>query len=91
METITGTVGQILFRNEENGYTVFLLFSEGKKNTVVGTYFTIAEKEYLKVHGTYTRHSSYGLQFKTDYYESVFPENPRYSCISLVLEKRFSP
>lgn len=77
METITGTVGQILFRNEENGYTVFLLCSEGKKNTVVGTYFTISEKEYLKVHGTYTRHSSYGLQFKTDYYESVFPENPR--------------
>ena len=49
METITGTVGQILFRNEENGYTVFLLCSEGKKNTVVGTYFTISEKEYLKV------------------------------------------
>lgn len=77
MKNITGTVGQILFRNEENGYTVFILHSTSDQITVVGTYFTITEKEYLKVHGTYTKHPSYGLQFSTDHYESVFPEDPR--------------
>ena len=77
MEIVTGTVGHIIFRNEDNGYTAFRLHSEKNRITVVGTFFTIAENEYLKIYGNYGKHPSYGLQFQTDHYESVFPENPR--------------
>lgn len=75
METITGTVSRIIFRNEENCYTVFLFEADEKTISVTGTYFEITEKEYLKIHGEYVKHSTYGTQFSTDHYESVFPEN----------------
>ena len=56
MEIVTGTVGHIIFRNEDNGYTAFRLHSEKNRITVVGTFFTIAENEYLKIYGNYGKH-----------------------------------
>ena len=37
MEIVTGYVEHIVFRNEENGYTVFQLESEAGEVTCVGT------------------------------------------------------
>ena len=37
MEKITGSVEEIIFRNEENGWTVLLLDSNGEQVTVAGT------------------------------------------------------
>ncbi len=75
MEVITGTVNRIIFRNDENCFTVFLLEANEHTICVVGTYFKISENEYLKIHGDYIKHPTYGKQFQTEHYESIFPEN----------------
>lgn len=49
MEIVTGYVEHIVFRNEENGYTVFQLESEAGEVTCVGTLNFISEGERLKL------------------------------------------
>ena len=64
---IEGTVAAILFRNEENGYTVLRL-SCGEKGeiTAVGCMPGVAPGETLELEGSWGRHPSYGEQFKAD-------------------------
>ena len=47
METISGYVDHIIFRNEENGYTVLVLVSDGEEVTCVGIFTDISEGEYF--------------------------------------------
>ena len=61
METITGFVEHIVYRNEENGYTVLNLASnEEDEVTCVGVFQMISEGESLELTGEYTVHPSYG-------------------------------
>jgi exodeoxyribonuclease V alpha subunit len=71
---LTGTVEGIIYRNDENGYTVFVLSAENKFETVVGTFPLIREGDFITVDGIYTEHDSYGTQFKASSYEIVTPE-----------------
>ena len=69
METITGFVEHIVYRNEENGYTVLNLASnEEDEVTCVGVFQMISEGESLELTGEYTVHPSYGPQFKVQQY-----------------------
>ena len=64
---IEGTVSAILFRNEENGYTVLKLDCPGKGEvTAVGCMPGVAPGEGLELDGSWGRHPSYGEQFKAD-------------------------
>ena len=64
---IEGTVTALLFRNEENGYTVLRLDCPGKGEiTAVGCMPGVAPGESLELEGTWGRHPSYGEQFKAD-------------------------
>ena len=63
-EHIEGFVENILFRNEENGYTVFDINLEKNTLTCVGTVQSVHEGEYVKMDGDYTVHAVYGKQFK---------------------------
>ena len=47
METIKGYVEHIVFRNEDNGYTVFHLENENGELTCVGNFPYIVEGEML--------------------------------------------
>ena len=62
MEEIKGYVEHIVYRNEDNGYTVFNLNNEDGDLTCVGTFLYIEEGELLKLTGEYVNHSLYGLQ-----------------------------
>ena len=67
METITGFVEHIVYRNEENGYTVLNLASnEEDEVTCVGVFQMISEGESLELTREYTVHPSYGPQFKVE-------------------------
>lgn len=66
--TLTGYVEHIIFRNDENGYTVFELNNEDGEITCVGNFSFINEGESLELEGDYTSHSSYGNQFKVTQY-----------------------
>ncbi len=64
---VGGTVSAVLFRNEENGYTVLKLeCGEKGEITVVGCMPGVAPGEELELEGSWGRHPSYGEQFKAD-------------------------
>ena len=75
METVKGYVEHIVFRNEDNGYTVFHLNHEDGEVTCVGNFNYIAEGELLELQGEYVIHSSYGLQFSVSSCEVKEPED----------------
>lgn len=74
-ETIEGYVEHIIFRNQENGYTVASLVSDGEEITCVGTFRFLNEGETIRAKGEFTRHPSYGRQFSVSSYESVIPQD----------------
>lgn len=75
MEVVTGYVEHIVFRNEENGYTVLNLENEDGEITCVGEFNFINEGELMELHGEYVNHSVYGNQFKVVSHEVKEPED----------------
>lgn len=74
-DTIEGYVEHIIFRNEENGYTVLNLSVDGSELTCVGTFQYVNEGELLEATGEYTAHAVYGQQFRVETYESKIPQD----------------
>lgn len=72
-DTVEGYIDHIIFRNEENGYTVLSLVVDGEELTCVGFFQYINEGEMISAKGVYTEHTSYGQQFKIESYEPVVP------------------
>ncbi len=75
MEEVKGYVDHIVFRNEDNGYTVFQLVNDSGEVTCVGIFPYIGEGELLKVSGEYTVHSVYGTQLQVASHEIQEPED----------------
>lgn len=75
MEEIKGYVEHIVYRNEENGYTVFNLNHEDGEITCVGSFPYIEEGEILRLEGEYVNHSLYGLQLSVSSAQVCAPED----------------
>lgn len=75
MEKVKGYVEHIVFRNGDNGYTVFHLANEDGELTCVGMFPYISEGQMLEVSGEYINHGVYGLQLQVNGYEEVEPED----------------
>lgn len=75
MEVVTGYVEHIVYRNEDNGYTVFNLDSEDGEVTCVGNFHYINEGEMLEIQGEYVNHSVYGSQLKVNSHKVKEPED----------------
>lgn len=73
-EVVEGCIEHIIFRNEENGYTVLALHGE-EEITCVGNFPYISEGEFIKANGSYTEHPIYGQQFLVESYEMNEPED----------------
>ena len=58
LEKVIGYVGHIVYRNEENGYTVFHLENDDGEVTCVGNFNFISEGEMLELDGEYVNHVS---------------------------------
>lgn len=75
---IRGTVEQIVFYNQENGYAVLRLSSdEGAEVTATGTFPNIGLGEEVILTGTWVTHPSYGEQFATEAFERRLPSSVR--------------
>ncbi len=74
-ETIEGYVEHIIYRNQENGYTVANLVAEETEITCVGIFQYLSEGEAIKAKGVYKEHPSYGQQFSVSSYEIVIPQD----------------
>ena len=75
MEKVTGYVGHIVYRNDENGYTVFHLENDDGEVTCVGNFNFINEGEMLELTGEYVNHNVYGTQLKVSSYVVKEPED----------------
>ena len=71
--TIEGPIEEIIFRNDENGYTVFLLDFKGALTTCVGKLVSANIGENLSLEGEFVNNSKYGFQFAFTSYEVVLP------------------
>ena len=74
MEEIKGYVAHIIYRNEENAYTVFELDYGKGSVTCTGFPLAISEGESCKVEGEMTQHPVYGDQIKVRTYQVIEPE-----------------
>ena len=74
MEELKGYVDHIIFRNPDNGYTVFVMVCD-EELTCVGTFSMLSEGENIMVKGEYTEHPMYGKQFTVQTLEECEPED----------------
>ncbi|GAB4486189.1 MAG: ATP-dependent RecD-like DNA helicase [Thermodesulfovibrionales bacterium] len=74
-EELQGQLERITFQSEETHYTIAKLTVKGRKDpiTAVGTLFSVAPGEILKLTGSWEKHPKYGPQFKFESYETVIP------------------
>lgn len=71
---IEGTVENVLFKNESNGYIVLDLDAGGELITVVGELGEIESGEGLILEGKYVTHHKFGTQFQAEYCERKLPD-----------------
>ncbi len=77
--SITGTVKNLIFQNQENGYTVLRLDVGGDEPiTLVGCLPYAAPGEGLTVEGVWERHPSHGEQFKVSAARRTLPVGERH-------------
>lgn len=74
-ETIEGYIEHIIYRNQENGYTVANLVAEETEITCMGIFQYLNEGEAIRAKGVYKEHPSYGQQFSVSSYEIVIPQD----------------
>ena len=76
-EILSGYIDHVIFRNEENGYTVFVLkdAESVREITCVGTFPVVNQGAMIEATGSYIRHSVYGKQFQINSFVEKLPEN----------------
>lgn len=76
MPQYSGTIKELVFRNEENGYSVLVIKPDRSAEfTAVGIIPFAEEGDYVRVTGEWTQHSTYGDQLKVSGFEFCMPEN----------------
>lgn len=70
---IEGPIEEIIFRNDENGYTVFLIDFKRALTTCVGKLVNANIGENLSLEGDFVNNSKYGIQFAFTSYEIILP------------------
>jgi len=75
METLTGIVTDITFRNEDNGFSVVRFKPDGQTETYicVGVLTTADRGQSLRLTGNWDQHKRFGRQFTVAHYEIVRP------------------
>ncbi len=71
---ITGTVEDVTFQNEANGFTVMDIAYENELLTAVGVMPGVSAGETVELTGIFTTHPSFGRQFKVSAFNRTMPE-----------------
>ncbi|MDO5134853.1 MAG: ATP-dependent RecD-like DNA helicase [Eubacteriales bacterium] len=76
-EIVTGYIDHVVFRNDENGYTVMVIKMAGEEEelTCVGNFPSISQGTAIEASGQYTTHPVYGRQFQIQSYVEKMPED----------------
>ena len=75
MATVSGYVEKIKYRNEENGYSILSVNSDGLDYVLVGTFPYISEGDFIEAAGRDVEHPIYGDQIQVESYELKAPED----------------
>jgi exodeoxyribonuclease V alpha subunit len=75
MEKIVGIVEEIIYQNEQNGYTIIVVSTQEGELTCVGTMFKLSIGEEITVEGDYTTHPIYGKQFNAEAFSTSVPKD----------------
>ncbi|MGI5977457.1 MAG: ATP-dependent RecD-like DNA helicase [Candidatus Limivicinus sp.] len=71
---LSGTVDSIIYKNEENGYTVLRIRDGNDEQvTVVGCFPYAAPGESMIISGEWVNHSQHGRQFKAEFAQRLMP------------------
>ncbi len=74
--SIDGRAISVMFRNEENGYSVLKFETDDSQSiTVVGCIPCAAPGEYYTLVGFWTEHPSYGSQFRVERFDRSLPDD----------------
>lgn len=71
---LTGTIEDIVYRNDENGYTVARLENDDNFVTVVGKFIDIQVGAMVTLNGKFEK-TKYGVQYVFDTYELSMPKS----------------
>lgn len=83
MIQVCGIVNKIIYRQEESGFSIFVLeldqdlikSNDNNSNLIVkGVFLQLSEKEYLKIYGDFVMDKKYGKQFQSDHYDPALPQ-----------------
>lgn len=76
-ECITGYIDHIIFRNEENGYTVMVLkgIEDEDELTCVGSFPVITQGASVEIEGDFIQHPVYGKQLQAVRLTEKMPED----------------
>ncbi len=73
--TREGYIEKIIYKNEDNGYSVFQVTCEDGDELFVGNLFGVGEGLYIIAEGEYVNHPQYDIQFKFTSCEITMPED----------------
>lgn len=71
---IEGIIEEIIFHNEDNGYTVAKVKCDKEQITVVGCLPYISEKQNISFEGEWVVHHQFGKQLKINSFEEIMPD-----------------
>lgn len=75
---LSGTVDSVIYKNEENGYTVLRMTDEnGQSVTAVGCFPYAAAGESMILSGDWMTHSVHGRQFKAEFAQRMMPSGAK--------------
>lgn len=78
LETLCGSIDEVVYHNDENDYTVLSLIDRhGHLVTAVGKIAYAASGEDVTLYGTWVTHADYGEQFAFESYERELPTGNR--------------
>jgi len=75
MERIEGMISDIVFKNEDNGYTIAHLVNSDNEVVIVGCMPTLSVGESIEVEGKWINHKTYGTQFEVNKFMPVTPSS----------------
>ena len=75
MERLEGMISDIVFKNEDNGYTIAHLANEDNEVVIVGCMPTLSIGESIEVEGKWVKHKIYGTQFEVDNFMPIIPSS----------------
>lgn len=70
-------VEDVVYQNEDSGFAVLQVTSDGVSFVAVGELFGVEEGENLMAQGFYVDHSIYGRQFKVKFFKRALPTTQR--------------